>query len=326
MEKKIKMSKNSVDNPETVVKPNVVAERHILEGVNGNIVCRTYEPALKHEDHDPVIMCPGFGASLGIQDKMAKSICAQAEATILTMDHPVGGEKDPAINRESIDEAITIQASNIMDMIDAVVGDDPHQKVMLDGHSMGAISVLVAAAARAENVSGVVLMNPAGLIGKDTPARLSLRFVKDSVGWRYWLHPLSVARYVKGFTGYIGKNIKHIPSQIGAIARSDTRDLIKQLSDDGIPISIIISEKDKAFPANRIRESLGLNIADAQNGENLNVQLLTFDGGRANHGEPLFQPPAAEMVASTIEQMRHLEAVKPYYEERARRLGHTAII
>ena len=169
-----------------------------------------------------------------------------------------------------------------------VLEDKKIDKVDVVAHSEACINVLLAAVLYPEKIGNIVLINPAGLMSKDNPVSLSVRFSMDSI-------KRSLREVVSGFPGgkqfarrmsnagvEVAKSVIKNPLQsireINAIAKTHTAELIDELRAKGIHISIIHSSEDKTFPLEEVKKMASAREID---------EFYTIEGG---HGEIMLNP------------------------------------
>lgn len=136
------------------------------------------------------------------------------------------------------------------------------EKADVVAHSEGAIYTVLAAYLFPEKIRNIVLVNPAGVIGKDSLPRLMVGFsadltkqvIKDLMdgGPTFLLNGLKV----------LSKNPLQAIKSVLAIADSDIRDMLRDVREHGIKISVIATTEDIAFPMKKIQEALGRGDID----------------------------------------------------------------
>jgi pimeloyl-ACP methyl ester carboxylesterase len=114
----------------------------------------------------PVVLAPGWSENRKVLQACAAELYA-AGRPVIALDHPRrGGTVEPK-EEYPIDElrkALTIRE---------IIKQEGIEKVDILAHSEGAINGAMAASLEPETVRNMVLVNPAGLIGKDTLPRLA---------------------------------------------------------------------------------------------------------------------------------------------------------
>ncbi len=113
-----------------------------------------------------------------------------------------------------------------------------------------------------ERVKRLVLINPAGLIGKDTTKDLLFRFARQMVEEAYTLvrtapsNPrilLTAAKVVWEFVGTAIRNLRELPK----IAHSDIVPLLLKLKQLKVEVILLHAYSDRVFPQARIINTLG---------------------------------------------------------------------
>jgi len=113
-----------------------------------------------------------------------------------------------------------------------------------------------------ERVKRLVLINAAGLIGKDTTIDLLFRFARQMVEETYTLvrampsEPqtlLTAAKVVWGFVGTAIRNLREVPK----IAHSDIVPSLLRLRQLKVEVILLHAYSDRVFPKDRVINTLG---------------------------------------------------------------------
>ena len=135
-------------------------------------------------------------------------------------------------------------------------------KVDVVSHSEGAIFSVMAAYLYPEKVRNMVLVNPAGMIGKDNLPRLMLGFSSDIImhiideihgiiktaDSEFRNHSLTALAH----TRILSENPLQDIRSVFAIANSDIHSMISSLREKGVRVSVVLSTTDLVFPEKRI--------------------------------------------------------------------------
>jgi pimeloyl-ACP methyl ester carboxylesterase len=138
------------------------------------------------------------------------------------------------------------------------------EKVDVIAHSEGALNAILAAKLYPEKFRNIVLVAPAGLIGKDSVPRLSGRFMaKVARGYLVDMKEIkqrdaeSAERFAKSGPTYINANKAKALREVKAIAKTQIKDTdLDELREKGINIGVLQSNKDYGFPQKRIGKQL----------------------------------------------------------------------
>jgi pimeloyl-ACP methyl ester carboxylesterase len=114
-------------------------------------------------------------------------------------------------------------------------------------------------------VRNLVLVNPAGLIGKDRLLHLAMRFPRDVVpaflvrAWKRGLGKELEGSHSIGSMLTLLRAPHRALQSVLAIAASDSREMLEKIGERcGRPsIAVIACRDDRAFPAHRIEQALG---------------------------------------------------------------------
>src|SRR3989344_3196084 len=140
-------------------------------------------------------------------------------------------------------------------------------KADIVANSEGGIFAVLAAYFYPERFRNLVLVNPAGMIGKDNFARLNVGFSADVVG--HVIEDMREKRPSEQRLDILSslKTVSGSPLQATksalAMADSDLRDMLKEIRKRGVGIEIIYSVGDQIFPPERIMETIGIEHTDA---------------------------------------------------------------
>jgi pimeloyl-ACP methyl ester carboxylesterase len=134
------------------------------------------------------------------------------------------------------------------------------QKVDAIGHSEGALDVLLAAAMFPERFNNIVLVNPGGLIANDDAVRLSLRFAHDMIRSWYFAYKQGTVREKLRIDALslpnVLKNIPQSAKEVVSIANSHVYELLRQVRESGIGITIIHGPEDVVFPFSKMSTTI----------------------------------------------------------------------
>jgi pimeloyl-ACP methyl ester carboxylesterase len=265
------------------------------ESLGGIIEAVTLKPE-NPKTEVPVVIAPGWSENKKVLKDTAAELFAAGRPVIL-LDHPRrGGKVDPR-EEYPVDElrkALTIKEITKQDNID---------QIDIIAHSEGAINGAIAASLDPDRVRNMILVNPAGLIGKDTIPRLVGRFVKKNI--QNFMSSLPEKSARKAFrTGQVegGKYIASNPArgyqEVKAISQSEIDDMLKDLHDEGIGIVVVHGVDDPGFPMDRMQKIVK---SDAQP-DGFVDGFLSVRGG---HDELYIHPEkytgAAEKMLSALE-------------------------
>ncbi|MEI6843587.1 MAG: alpha/beta hydrolase [bacterium] len=170
-------------------------------------------------------------------------------------------------NEISVDEDEFGNEKQKSSAISDVIEECHIEKVDGIGHSEGAINILLAAQEHPEKFRSIILIAPAGLIGKDGFFALIGRFltnIKESAKrmMKEKESTESLARSAKETAKYIARNPKKSMEEAYEISESQTEEILKDLHSKGIKIIIIHGVDDPVFPMERMQEILKAGSVD----------------------------------------------------------------
>ncbi len=217
-------------------------------------------------DKMPVIFAPGCLTTINTYKNSLKTLSHEGRDAI-SLNHS-GKEKDIENFEKTTDlpEEVQRRATSLYKLIMDEV-ENGNGKIGIIGHSMGAMDTL-AATIMAESeapgtVKNIVLVNPAGMVGKDSMPGLGKRFIgqmkqnvelkKDENRPESAKENIDVA--IKEFFKYIKDNPKRAIKEIYAMTNLQIQDLLIELKGRGIGISIIHGVDDLTFPMDRIQDN-----------------------------------------------------------------------
>lgn len=195
----------------------------------------------------PVLIAPGWSATPNIFKKNILCL-VKLNRRILCLDSIHGievekNEKYPYVELRKVNAIIKALEQKNIKKIDAV------------GHSEAGIYLSIAATLYPDKFRNIILINPAGMIGNDNVARLSVGFIKNLIS--QWTKLKNTKTSLKVLFES-GKSIVSCPiksiQQILAISRTQIFELLRNLKKRGIGISIIHSIDDKVFPMKNVQK------------------------------------------------------------------------
>jgi len=249
--------------------------------------------ALAPKDGVPVLIAPGWGETPRTHKKSLKIIYDDNRRAI-TVGHPRRGNS--VAPEAEFPMAVVRKAQSLIGVMD----QKNLEKVDVIAHSEGAIDTIVAATLYPEKFRNIVLVNPGGLIGKDTShqfigrsmislARDFTQIIKSSQE----RGPL--IKSTKEMAKYVAKNPKRAIEEANAMAKSDILEMIKNLHESGIGISVVTGVDDPIFPMSRMTEVLRIS-------EGVIDGFYSVKGG---HNKLLADPRYTKAALNALDDLRH---------------------
>ncbi len=226
----------------------------------------------------PLVMVPGWATATEVLRENAIALALLGRRIILP-NSPHGLDIKPkkyvnyplAELRKTAAILQAIEHKNL-DQVDAV------------GHSEAGIFLTIAAIENSNKFRNLVLISPAGLIGKDKLPRLAAGFSHDIAGQTIRAFLQEPSRLGKIGTAYweamkiIIQDPQKTWQEIMAMVNYQITDLLLELKQQGHGISIIHTTHDKTFPMKLIQKMVKSNMVDG---------LISIEG---SHNELYLKP------------------------------------
>lgn len=247
----------------------------------------------------PVMLMPGWSGSIETYRENLETITKNGRR-VLMAETPHGVE-DIKDFREGIGEKGSVAPDVHLKKIAAymeVLDDKEIHEVDVISYSEGAIHTIIAASIASEKFRNLVLVNPGGLIGNDSFRRLSINFSKEIVSAVIdtLRNPALVDKayhILKDISKTVGTGpIKSI-QEITGITNTELENILKELRQNGIKISILHGADDTAFPMDKMQQTLDGEAVDG---------FYSVEGGHRNFLlEPKKYTEAAESALTALE-------------------------
>ncbi len=161
----------------------------------------------------------------------------------------------PLVELRKAEAILTVIKSKNISQFDAVF------------HSEGGINGVIAAVIHPEKFRNIILIDPGGLIGKDSILRLAWRFIMEIIQWiKESIRKPSERKELMQIEKEILVHIVRSPlisiKETGAIANGDSTRMLRALHHQGIGVAIIHSISDRVFPMDKIREIIDDGMVD----------------------------------------------------------------
>ena len=250
----LEKEKTTVPDQENIGNKSSLQEQYekpeILELSGGNVELIDINPD-EQKTKVPVVVMPGWSATPEVFKDNIITFAEQGRRTI-SVDSPDGikaEKKDhlPEAELRKVAALIeTLEEKNI-DKVDAVA------------HSEAGIALAIAATLYPEKFRNLILVDPGGMMGQDRADKLAGRFSMDILKQTIdamkdfkRLKPIgrSFKEGIKSFVSNPSQSIK----EVMAISDTQIHEMLKDLKQKGIGISIIHGVDDKAFPMDRVQQ------------------------------------------------------------------------
>ncbi len=292
-------STNSVSREKKNDLPFERCERTFVEVAGGTAEVYDYLPDLEHSKSDiPLILAPGCGGDKSLYHEDILQLVKDFGRRVITLDHPARHAHEHEVWKEAQSKGLELKAHNILDIIET----KGLPKVDAVAHSEGAVNLITAAARAPERFRNIVLIAPAGFMGKDSLANLAIRFAKNFFADRpetLSSFPISEQENDRSSLSSKLERVKHcvyenlfrVLSEIQGIVKSDICNQLEELKKAGVDIVIVAAVDDKVFPIERIQKMVKAGIIKG---------FLVIRGG---HGDITRIPYFMNIVGSTLETL-----------------------
>jgi len=223
--------------------------------------------------------------------------------------HGVDGEVEA---HDSIAQAHSIERQRAAGFI-AALDARGVERADVVGNSEGGLSAILAAIQYPERVRNLVLVNPAGMIGKDSILKL---------GWRYQKHRKQERgewkrhKHIDATFEHQNPDKKSENAETRSIAGADVAHLLREIKQTGHGVIIVHTADDLLFPSLRMNRRISAQKSHGESVDDLTANVIdgyyTLSG---SHNEYLFQPEkvmyAANHGLSALEKKREAINVAP---------------
>jgi len=215
-------------------------------------------------DPIPILYAVGWGSTVKI-DTPGISALAEHGKDVWSF-NPVREGKSASPTGESFPEIEINKAQGAYDLL-AYLRDKGVKEIDVVAHSEGAMYTTIAALKAMQEeampkIRSMVLIEPAGCLGKDSPAKLFGRFFKQAV-LNMLIDP-ETREFNKTNAGNLKEMFtKTMPDEVRAISTTVIDDALQILHDKyGVKIGVIAGEKDGVFPARRLKRMEQMAFVD----------------------------------------------------------------
>ena len=219
----------------------------ILDGPTGGIETLDVKPK-KLEHSTPILVAPGWGETVETF-RGTLNVFAQHGWRSISLSHPrsempneIGGAKGYT---EEYQKALSLLA---------VLAEKRLEKVDIVAHSEGAISASLLSLMTPEMIRTLILVNPAGLHGKDSFINLAGRFSKEAVKLLRQYSQIEARVAIAETVKYILSNVQKAIREGQEIATAHLDDVIKDIVSRGIKVHIVGAVNDSVFPPDKLQK------------------------------------------------------------------------
>ena len=213
----------------------------------------------------PVMMVGGFDYNVESWKKNMREFVSRGRRAIM-VDAVHGVRRDPEVKKSinaATDKATNVEYRKITALM-AGIDAAGVEKIDAVAHSEGCIDLLIAAVSYPERFRNIILVEPAGMIGKDSLLGLAGRNNKGEVPamneahdaqkrgdprFRFEMH--SDDQMFPEAKRTLIDRLRSVP-ELFSIAGIQVADLLRKVKEKGIGIIIVSSPEDKMFPIERM--------------------------------------------------------------------------
>jgi len=199
-------------------------------------------------------------------------------------------ESPEGVSKEELQKALTIIG---------ILEEKGIEKTDLVGYSEGGINGLIAASLFPEKFRNIVLVDPAGMVGKNSLLSLPVNMTKELCGSvaaairdKKFRQP--VVSVAKDILTHIRKNPMMSFREVHEISQAEVLEMMQELRKKSVGISVISGTDDKVFPMDEIQKNLKKESVDG---------FYSVSGG---HAEIILHPQ--QYMGLVAEALRALEA------------------
>lgn len=240
----------------------------------------------------PVLLAPGWGETPKVFEDVIDEVVKAGRRAItlkyISAQNPLLETNLLGVEMDKAEAFLGWLENKEIDKVDAIA------------HSSGALSIAFAASIQPERFRNIVLVDPAGMIGKDTFPRLLGRFSIKGIVDAYHAATSQSRRkpisrlYIEGAKFVVEHPAQSLKEAV-AVSRSDIYETVKELRNSGIRIGVMAGKFDPVFPMkSKIQRRVKAGSVDG---------FLSLRGG---HGELHYQrryAKAAESLLTSLEQI-----------------------
>lgn len=224
-----------------------------IETVDGPLMIHEIIP--ENDREIPVFISSGFTQGANTIEPIAVGLADKGDRRVIFPDLP-HGNLSSLEDRELWNES-EYHHGKAMTII-KTLEETGVSKTDIVGHSEGCINIMFAAALYPEKFRNIVLVNPAGLIGKDSLPATAKRFIKNL---RVSSKQVKQDQVVAEISKYgklerdsnFKKDLKQTYNSAKSITMTELEEIMAIVVSKGIKISIVHTEDDKIFPLERVQ-------------------------------------------------------------------------
>ena len=214
----------------------------------------------KDIDSVPIFFAPGWAEDKVMFKEVLHSFYRK-NRRVLSLEHSTHTKNFTAKNGVPLVESI--KAEEIL----AIIEHSNVRQVDAVFYSEGGINGILAAIRYPKKFRNIILVDPGGLIGKDSVLKLTWRFITEIIQWtkEAVYKPKErgeLMQIEKEILAHVTQNPFISIKEANAIANGDSTEMLRALHHQSIGIVIIHSINDKVFPINKIQNIVDEGMVD----------------------------------------------------------------
>lgn len=191
----------------------------------------------------PIFFAQGWGRPTSTITEAIETLY-ETNRRVVTLDHPrKGGAVDEWYKHKYPKEELR-KATSILSILE----QKKIEKADLIAQSEGCANAIIAATMDPKKFRNIVLVAPAGMVGKDSFLGMSARFLSEQIKDAINKEPKAKK------STYIKDNPLRALAEVKDLSSVQIGEMLKNLKAQGINISIITGVDDKAFPIKRMQK------------------------------------------------------------------------
>ena len=205
----------------------------------------------------PTLILPGFSATpLALKDMIVRT--AEQGRRVISADAPHG------INIKDRQSDLPDAEMRKLELVLKMIETSGLKQVNVIGHSESAIYITAAAALYPEKFANIVLIEPAGLQGKDNPLSLLFRFLEDRKEDSNQSTNFKKVKFPSPNVGVhsVLSDVVASAKELHAISKVDISRVLEKIRESGVKVSVIHAVDDKLFPMEKIQEKITAEMVD----------------------------------------------------------------
>ncbi len=250
-------------------------DKEVLEILRPEEIIKVEAKGEKRENSLPMVYIPGWGET-SKSTKPFLEVLAQ-DNDVISFDQPREmrlGKELAVTETENNFSMLQLQAAFA---IIETIKKSGYDKVDAVGSSQGGMILTVAAYLAPKMFRGITLVEPAGIIGDDSIFKLVKRF-RINNGKQNANRPKEQREQcviaTDDFNKFWQKNLIQSFKEIKEMSKADITNMLAELYEKGIGISIVSHVDSKVFESDKIQKEISRKLVDRSNEEN----KLLFDG------------------------------------------------